>query len=178
MSVEQPLICCPAPREPLYPCHRLKVWFASCSGEYRALLSSISPSSVLCMPTVGGSLEFSIFTRFCTRCIVQPCWVPPASPPGKGYQEADRAPKRSLSKWPRFRQVLEMQAWIFPMGHLEGKELMAGGGRRMVSCPYPAQTNTPQGSSCLEQARNTVTNSFTQVFLWYLPLTGALGVWK
>lgn len=94
------------------------------------MLSSISPSSVLCMPIEGDweegkSLEFSIFTRFCTRHTVQICWVPPASPPGKGYQEAATASKRFLSKWPLFRQVLETQAWIFPMGHLEAKELMA-----------------------------------------------------
>lgn len=72
--------------------------------------------------------------------------------------------KRSLSKWQRFREVLEMQAWIFPTGHLEGKELMAGGGQRMVSCPYPAQTNIPQGPSCLEQARNAITTSFHTSF--------------
>lgn len=48
----------------------------------------------------------------------------------------------------------------------------------MVSYPYPAQTNIPQGSSRLEQVRNTISTSFVQVFLWYLPLTGSLGVWK
>lgn len=108
------------------------------------------------------NLEFSIFTRFCTRHIVQICWVPPASPPG--YQKAATASKRSLSKWPHFRQVLEMQAWIFPMGHLEGRELMAGGGWRMVCCPSPAQTNIPQGPSCPEQARNAITTSFHTSF--------------
>lgn len=109
-------------------------------------------------------LEFSVFTRFCTRHIVQICWVPPASPPGKGYQEAATASERSLSKWPHFGQVLEMQARIFPMGHLEGKELMAGGGWRMVSCPSPAQTNIPQGPSCPQQARNAITTSFHASF--------------
>lgn len=37
-----------------------------------------------------------------------------------------------------FRQLLEVQAWIFPMGHLEGEELVAWWGGREVFCPYPA----------------------------------------
>lgn len=59
------------------------------------------------------------------------------------------------------RQLLEVQAWIFPVGHLEGEEL---GGRREISCPYPSQANISQGWSCLEQARNTITTSFQTSF--------------
>lgn len=146
MSVGQPLICCPVPKEPLHPCHGVKVWFSSCSGGTELCSAPFPPALSFACQQGGGVkgggvkvLNSPFFTGFCTRHIVQICWVPPASSASKGYQEAATASKGSLSKGPHFRQGFGDASMDFP--HRIPVRKGADGWRRsedgLLSLPSP-----------------------------------------
>lgn len=75
-----------------------------------------------------------------------------------------------------FRQLLEAQAWIFSMGRLEGGKLVAWGvGGRSPALPSPGKY--PSGMLLPKASKKHHHHFFPdKFFLWYLPLTGPLGV--
>lgn len=74
------------------------------------------------------------------------------------------------------RQLLGVQAWIFSMGHLEGEKLVAWGvGGRSPALPSPGKY--PSGMLLPRAGKKHHHHFFPdKFFLWYLPLTGPLGV--
>lgn len=101
------------------------------------------------------------------------CWVPPASSPRQRFSGGSYSIKTVFEQVATFQAGFGGASKDFPHGTpgRKGADGWRGWEDGLLSLPlrdHPAWSRQETPSPLL----------FTQVFLWYLPLTGPLGVWK